>query len=88
MQPVKKFRAGRVDVSIWENSKELAGEQKVLESISIQRRQLQDYLQEYVVTQKDELKPDMEEKLRIIFILSSLQAQLEGEQNEKRALKK
>ncbi|HIH21974.1 MAG: hypothetical protein J4478_03025 [Candidatus Diapherotrites archaeon] len=37
MQPVKKFRAGRVDVSIWENSKELAGEQKVLESISIQR---------------------------------------------------
>ena len=58
------------------------------ESISIQRRQLQDYLQEYVVTQKDELKPDMEDKLKIIFILRSLQAQLEGERNEKRALKK
>lgn len=37
MQPVKKFKAGSIDVSVWENPKEINGKEAVLQSISIQR---------------------------------------------------
>ena len=37
LQPVKKFNAGAVSVSVWENPKEINGKEAVLQSISVQR---------------------------------------------------
>ena len=37
MQPVKKFNAGAVSVSVWENPKQLNGEERILQSVSVQR---------------------------------------------------
>ena len=37
MQPVKKFNADAVSVSVWENEKTINGKEQVLQSISIQR---------------------------------------------------
>ncbi len=37
MQPIKKFSAGAVSASIWENKKELNGKELTVESVSFQR---------------------------------------------------
>ncbi|MBI2637305.1 MAG: hypothetical protein HYW88_00255 [Candidatus Sungbacteria bacterium] len=75
--------------------KGLAGEfdcrvviEHVAGTIALQRDALKDLFHEYIETNQDELKPEMESKLRVIYIMRSFRAILLGEQNEKRVLKK
>jgi len=37
MQPIKKYSAGNVSLSIWENRKEVNGKEVTMESVSLQR---------------------------------------------------